>query len=93
MLTETPLPRVLHRPNLLLGGERRLSVLLIMLAALFVLLGQTIPSMLFGSTLYICGVIVLRWMASADEQMSAVYLRHIRYRDHYQPRSTPWRAL
>jgi len=48
-------------------------------------------SALFGLAVWTVIVGLLRMMAKADPQMRRVYLRHITYRPHYRPTSSPWR--
>jgi type IV secretion system protein TrbD len=36
---------------------------------------------------------LLRMMAKADPMMRRVYLRHVGYRQHYRPTSSPWRRF
>jgi type IV secretion system protein VirB3 len=86
-LRRLPIYRSLSRPQLLLGAERELVLVLGMLAAILVFAAQTLVAVLAGSALWLAGVCLLRRMAKADPFMSRVYLRHIRYRAYYPARS------
>jgi type IV secretory pathway TrbD component len=90
-LRRTPLHRVLHRPNLFLGGEREL-----VLIAAIVCAGVGVSAMNAVAAAIALGVWtlcigLLRMMAKADPEMSKVYVRHLQYRPYYAPRSRPWR--
>ena len=84
--------RALSRPNLLLGADRELVLVTGLASVILIFVVLTWFSALFGMAVWICIVGMLRMMAKADPMMRAVYLRHIRYRPHYRPTSTPWRA-
>lgn len=86
----TPIPRALSRRNLVLGGEREPVLALLLVCAVLAVAGQTLPTAILGATLLVAGLSALRWMGAADPQMTAVYRRHIAYRDRYPARSTPW---
>ena len=81
-----PLPRVLSRPNILMGGERNLVLVNIMLAS-----SIGVPSGSF-TTMGLCAVAWfaahrgLVWMAEIDPQLSQVYLRSLKYRRFYPAR-------
>lgn len=86
-LRSTPIFRALHRPNLLMGGERK-PVLVLILASV----GLGVTSMNFVAAvvsvfLWVAGIFYLRMMAKSDPFMFGVYLRSIKYRGYYSPRS------
>jgi type IV secretion system protein TrbD len=87
-----PFHRVLHRPNLFLGGEREPALLTLLVAGGLAVSGMNTVSFLVGAALWFSAIPVLRWMAKADPHMSKIYLRHIRYRGYYPARSRPYRA-
>lgn len=84
--------RALSRPNLLFGADRELVLVTGLAAVILIFVVLTWLSALFGVAIWIVVVGLLRMMAKADPMMRRVYLRHIRYRPHYRPTSTPWRA-
>ena len=90
-LRRTPLHRALHRPNLLLGGEREL----VLTAAIFCggLAAYTLDpvAIAIGLGVWLFAIAVLRIMAKADPQMSKIYRRQIAYQPYYPPRSRPSR--
>ncbi len=83
--------RALSRPNLLLGADRELVLLTGLAAVILIFVVLTWFSTLMGLAVWTGVVGILRMMAKADPMMRHVYLRHIRYRPHYRPTSTPWR--
>jgi type IV secretion system protein VirB3 len=83
--------RALSRPNLLMGADRELVLLTGLAAIILIFVVLTIYSVLFGILIWISAVAALRMMAKADPLMRRVYLRHISFRPHYRPTSTPWR--
>lgn len=83
--------RALSRPNLLMGADRELVLVTGLAAIILIFVVLTWFSALFGVAVWIGIVGILRMMAKADPMMRQVYLRHIRYRPHYRPTSTPWR--
>jgi len=91
-LRHVPFHRVLHRPNLFLGGEREPALLTLLVAGGLAVSGMNTVSFLVGAALWFSSIPVLRWMAKADPHMSKIYLRHIRYRGYYPARSRPYRA-
>lgn len=83
--------RALSRPNLLMGADRELVLVTGLAAAILIFVVLTLYSALFGITIWIVVVAALRMMARSDPMMRRVYIRHIYYRPHYRPTSTPWR--
>jgi type IV secretory pathway TrbD component len=91
-LRRLPFHRVLHRPNLFLGGEREPALLTLLVAGGLAVSDMNTVSFLVGAALWFSAIPVLRWMAKADPHMSKIYVRHIRYRGYYPARSRPYRA-
>ncbi|AMS45306.1 conjugal transfer protein TrbD (plasmid) [Aminobacter sp. Y103A] len=82
--------RALSRPNLLMGADRELVLVTGLAAAILIFVVLTLHSAVFGIAVWIGVVAALRMMAKADPMMRRVYIRHICYRSHYRPTSTPW---
>ena len=90
-LRKTPIYRVLHRPNLVLGGDREAVIF-----SLLILGGIAIASssLIVGVICFIIelGVIsVLREIAKVDPKMLPIYFRQLKYKNYYPARSTPFR--
>ena len=83
--------RALSRPSLLLGADRELVLMTGLAAVILIFVVLTWFSVLLGLLVWSGIVGILRMMAKADPMMRHVHLRHIRYRPHYRPTSTPWR--
>ena len=84
--------RVLHRPNLFLGGEREPALMTAIVAGGLAVSGMNMVSFVVGAAVWFGSVPLLRWMAKADPQMTKVYLCQLRYRSYYPARSRPWRT-
>ncbi|MBZ9898310.1 MULTISPECIES: conjugal transfer protein TrbD [unclassified Mesorhizobium] len=84
--------RALSRPNLLFGADRELVLVTGLASVVLIFVVLTWFSALLGIAIWVVIVGLLRLMAKTDPMMRTVYLRHIRYRAHYRPTSTPWRA-
>ena len=84
--------RALSRPNLLLGADRELVLVTGLVSVILIFVVLTWFSAISGIAIWIIIVGLLRLMAKSDPLMRKVYLRHIRYRPHYRPTSTPWRT-
>lgn len=85
--------RALSRPNLLMGADRELVLLAGLASVILIFVVLTLYSALFGMTIWIVVLAALRMMAKADPLMRQVYVRHMRYRAHYLPTSSPWRSF
>ena len=87
VLREVPFHQSANRPNLLLGADRELVLLSLLIA---VGLGFSLASW-WGLGLAIAwwtgSVAVLKRMGKADPMLRQVYLRHIRYRPFYPAKS------
>ena len=80
---------------LLLGGERELSLLTVLLGSVVTyagFLGKSLWIMAIGIVFLMIGMSVVRTMAKADPQMVKVFIRHIKYAKYYPAHSTPWRV-
>ena len=90
-LRRTPFFRVLHRPRLFLGGEREPTMMMAILAAGLAVSGQNVVTLIVAAVLWFGCIGVFRQVAKADPQMSRVYMRQLKYRGYYAPRSRPYR--
>jgi len=91
-LRRTIVHRSLHRPNLLMGGERELVLTALIFAAMLIVVALNWVAFLAGLTVYSVALYGLRLMAEADPMMSKVYQRHLRYVEYYPAHSTPFRV-
>jgi len=81
----------LNRPNLLLGAERELTLMLGLICTIMVFLALTWQTALLGTLLWVIILSLLRMMAKADPIMSKIYLKHLKYKAFYPAHSTPFR--
>ncbi len=82
-----PIHRALNRPNLFMGGERRLVL------TLFIFVGIVLMSNTASLTTWICSAVLaggalhgLRSMAKRDPRFTEVYLRQLKYQAYYPPK-------
>jgi len=88
-----PIHQSLHRPELVLGGEREPVMLSSLLSILTGITGAASFTVLpvVGAVLFYFGmVLILRRMAKADPMMTKVWLRHVKYRHYYAARPSAW---
>jgi type IV secretion system protein TrbD len=90
-LNRNRIHRALSRPNLLMGADRELVLITGLAAVILIFVVLTIYSAFAGIAIWIVIVGALRMMAKADPLMRQVYIRHISYRLHYRPTTSPWR--
>jgi len=88
-LRTTPIFRALHRPNLIMGGERRPVLMLIISSVGLAVSSLNVVAFVVSAVLWVAGIFYLRMMAKSDQYMIAVYLRSLRYKGYYAPRSRP----
>ncbi len=86
-LNTTPIYRALHRPNLILGGERELVLLTALLTGGTAMVAMNLVSTVICTLVWLSGIAMLRAMAKVDPQLSRVYLRYLQYRAYYPARS------
>ena len=92
-LQHTRIHRALSRPNLLMGADRELVLVTGLASIILIFVVLTLYSALFGIAIWFVIVGALRMMAKSDPLMRHVYVRHLRYRHHYLPTSSPWRRF
>lgn len=90
-LRKVVLHRALHRPNLLMGGERELVLATIVIAGGLIISALNLPALVIGIAIWTAALVLLRTMAKADPCLSTVYRRSLRYTTYYPARSTPFR--
>jgi type IV secretion system protein VirB3 len=89
--SRTPVRQSLLRPMLLLGGERELVIMSMMLAGILVFSLGTLGTAVIGVIFWSLAMFVLQRMAKNDPQLSKVYIRHVN-RKIYYPASPHWTA-
>lgn len=89
-LRQIPIYRALSRPELVMGCEREPILVAGLMAATLIFVASTLLSAVIGLVLWFICFALLRKMAKADPHMSKLYIRHIKYKSYYQPRTTPF---
>lgn len=95
---EVVLYRSVNRPVTLLGGDRELVVMSIVLAVTIAMSFANLIGAIFAGVVWAVLLAGLRAMAKADPLMRKVYVRHVNYASFYaahaRPRAegatTPW---
>ena len=90
-LRYTTFHRVLHRPNLFLGCDRELVLIMLLLCIALIATSGNVFAMLFGCSVIFIGLPTLRKMALADPGMRKIYLRQLKYLGFYPARSRAFR--
>ncbi len=86
---EIPIHQSANRPHLLLGSDREMVLLAMLIAACLVFAVMTWWAVLAGLMFWWTSIAVLYRMGKADPLLRRVYVRHIRYRDFYPAKSGP----
>lgn len=86
----TPIHEALNRPILLMGGERQLVLMLMVIAGVFIISLANIWCAILGVTLWVIGQWALSKAATYDPQLSKTGPRSLRYRSYYPPSATPF---
>jgi type IV secretion system protein VirB3 len=84
---EIPIHQAPNRPNTLLGADREMVLLVIMITFGMGLSLATWWGVVLAALFWVGAVGVLQRMGKADPLLRQVYLRHIRYEDWYPAKS------
>src|SRR5689334_11117411 len=84
---DIPIHQSANRPNTLLGADRELVLLAIMIAFGMGLSVATWWGVVLAALFWLGAVAVLQRMGKADPLLRQVYLRHTRYRSFYPAKS------
>ena len=90
-LRRTPIHRALHRPNLILGGERELVLITAIICSGVAVSALNLVALIIGLSVWLIAIGFYRMMAKSDPYMSKVYLRQLRYPAYLPARSRPFR--
>ncbi len=78
----------LNRPHLLLGAERTLVLMTILLSTLICMTAAHFWTIWFGICFGFSLHLIWLAMAKSDSMISNIYLRHLRYQSYYPPVAT-----
>lgn len=84
---ETAIHQSANRPNLLLGGDRELVLVMVMICGGLAFSLASWWGIGLAVGLWIGSMAALQRMGKADPLLRAVYLRHIRYAAYYPAKS------
>lgn len=82
-----PFAHALHRPNLLLGGERKLVILSGIISFGLILSDISFLKFILAFGIWTVCIAILRLMAKHDPDLSKVYLRRLKYQAFYSAQS------
>ena len=86
-LRHTVIYRVLHRPNLFMGGERELVLSAAIVCGGVAVSALNVVAAAVGLGVWSSCIGLFRAMAKADPYMTKIYLRYLNYRLYYPARS------
>lgn len=89
---ETAFHRALHRPQLIMGGERELMLFSMLIAAGLIVSALNFIATVIGISIWVVCVWALRKMAKSDPSLSKIYIRQLKYGNYYGPYSRPYRV-
>lgn len=72
-----------NRPNLLIGCDRELVLMVALLCAALIFSVATLWGVVVGVTTWVAAVALLSRMAKLDPYLRQVYLRHVKYGGFY----------
>lgn len=87
---KVPIHESLNRPILLLGGERNLVLMLLIVAGVFIFSLAKLWAAAVGVVIWVIGQWVLSRAASYDDQLSMTGPRSLKYRRFYPAQATPF---
>ena len=90
---QTPIHESLNRPILLMGGERQLVLMLVVVAGVFVFSLAKLWAFAAGIALWLTGQWVLSRTATYDPQLSRTGPRSLRFLRYYPSAATPFAKL
>ena len=76
-----------NRPNQILGGDRELVLLALLVSVSLAFSLATLWGVAVAVTFWLAAIAVLQRMGKADPMLRQVYMRHIRYRPFYPAKS------
>ncbi|NLZ17984.1 MAG: conjugal transfer protein TrbD [Desulfobulbaceae bacterium] len=88
-----PIRQSLHRPELVMGGEREPVMCAALMAIITGIVGAVqaaFVTVFIALAFYFGVVFVFRRMAKADPDMTRVWRRHMGYKNFYRARSPFW---
>lgn len=91
-LRETAIRKALYRYPLVLGGDRKMVLLSLVISGSLALSAMNRVAFVIGFLIAVISVYGLRKMATHDPMLWPVYIRVLKYKRYYAPYSRPWRV-
>jgi len=88
-----PIHESLIRDILMMGGERQLVLMLMVISGVFIVSLAKLWAAVIGATLWVMGQWILAKAAQYDPQLSKTGLRSLRYKKYYVSQATPFAPL
>ena len=85
-----PIHSSLNRPMLVLGGERKLVMMLGVVSGVFIVSLAQVWAAILGLAIWVTGQYFLTRAAEYDTQLSQVASRHFKYKKQYLSSATPF---
>lgn len=90
MLKAVPIYSALNKPQLFMGGERELTMLLALVSAMLIFSAATFVTAILGILLWFGVLVLLRMMAKKDPLMSKIYKRQTKYQKYYRAKPSAY---
>lgn len=87
---QVPIHTSLNRPILMMGGERNLVLMLLIVAGVFIFSLAKLWAAGIGVVLWVAGQWALSRAARYDDQLSKTGPRSLKYRRYYPAQATPF---
>lgn len=87
---KVPIHEALNRPILMLGGERNLVLMLLIVAGVFIFSLAKLWAAAVGIAIWVLGQWALTRAARYDDQLSKTGPRSLKYRRFYPAQATPF---
>ena len=87
---KTPIHESLNRPILMLGGERNLALMLLIVSGIFIFSLAKFWALVVGIAIWVVGQWALTRAAHYDDLLSKTGARSLKYRRFYPAQATPF---
>lgn len=92
-LNAIPLYSALSKPNLFMGAERELIMMLALISLTMIFVALSLQSLILGVAIWFIVSFFLRSMAKSDPIMSKIYVQQLKYQKFYPAHSTPFTRI
>jgi type IV secretion system protein VirB3/type IV secretion system protein VirB4 len=78
-----PIHQSLIKPVLYAGAERELTILIAFSALIIWIVGKDLISIILAGVFWMTGILLAQMAAFIDPQLTRIFIRHLKYQDHY----------